>query len=338
MEPRRPRPYGTGTLCTAPDHEDRLPPTSTPLPPTAALSRSTPVGWRRLGRAALVALAIIGVVLVFLVVGPTIPDGFAWDSRAYWGFPRDPLYAVGASANGYTLYRYSPAFVPLLQLFTFVPWPVFAVGWAFVTFGVYRWLAGPNWLPLLAFTPFVYEVYMGNIHMLLAAAIVFGFRYPATWSFLLLTKVTPGVGLLWFAVRREWRSLAIALGVTGAIVLGGLLVAPDAWRDWFRSLAETSPATSTNALAVPLSVRLVAAAVLVTVGAATDRYWTVPVAAMLGLPTLWDHSFAMLVGAVALHRGMGLSGVQHRLATAVAADGRRVPWRSRQAVGELEAT
>ena len=43
-------------------------------------------------------------------------------------------------------------------------------------------------------------------------AIVLGFRWPFTWAFVLLTKVTPGVGLLWFAVRREWRSLAIALG------------------------------------------------------------------------------------------------------------------------------
>ncbi len=59
---------------------------------------------------------------------------------------------------------------------------------------------------------------MGNVHMLLALAIVLGFRWPATWSFVLLTKVTPGIGLLWFAVRREWRSLAIALGATAVLV------------------------------------------------------------------------------------------------------------------------
>ncbi len=44
-----------------------------------------------------------------------------------------------------------------------------------------------------------------------------GFRYPAAWSLILLTKITPGIGLLWFAVRREWRALAIALGATAAI-------------------------------------------------------------------------------------------------------------------------
>ncbi len=46
----------------------------------------------------------------------------------------------------------------------------------------------------------------------MAAAIALGFRYPATWAFVLLAKVTPGIGLLWFLVRREWRNLAIALG------------------------------------------------------------------------------------------------------------------------------
>ena len=66
--------------------------------------------------------------------------------------------------------------------------------------------------------PVSQEILIGNIHLLLAAAIVLGFRWPGTWAFVLLTKVTPGVGLLWFAVRREWRSLGIALGATAAIV------------------------------------------------------------------------------------------------------------------------
>ncbi len=71
---------------------------------------------------------------------------------------------------------------------------------------------------MLAFPPVALELYHGNVHLLMAAAIVLGFRYPVGWSFLLLTKVTPGVGLIWFAVRREWRPLLIALGFTGALV------------------------------------------------------------------------------------------------------------------------
>ena len=28
-------------------------------------------------------------------------------------------------------------------------------------------------------------------------------RWPAAWAFVLLTKMTPGIGLLWFAFRRD---------------------------------------------------------------------------------------------------------------------------------------
>jgi hypothetical protein len=259
---------------------------------------------KTLGWCLCVAFAVILAVLVVVVVGPTIPNGFGFDSRAYWGFPRDPLYAGPGTANGYTIYRYSPAFVPLLEVFTLIPWPVFAAAWAVMLFGCYVWLSGRSWLPLLAFPPIIFELYMGNVHLLLAAAIVLGFRWPAAWSVLLLTKLTPGIGLLWFAVRREWRSLAIALGFTLAIVLLGLVVAPGAWRDWVRSLEETSPSIGPNLVALPLALRLAAAAVVVVLGALTNRRWTVVVASMLALPTLWSHGLAMLVGVVALRRGM----------------------------------
>ena len=103
-------------------------------------------------------------------------------------------------------------FAPLLELFSRLDWSTFAVLWLALLVATSMWLAGRWWLLALAFPPLIFEFYMGNIHLLLAAAIVIGFRYPVTWSFVLLTKVTPGVGLLWFAVRREWRSLAIAVG------------------------------------------------------------------------------------------------------------------------------
>ena len=86
-----------------------------------------------------------------------------------------------------------------MTLFTILPWPVFVGCWIAFLALVYVWLVGPWWLPLLAFAPFLIELRMANVHLLLAAAIVLGFRWPATWAFVLLTKVTPGIGLLWFA-------------------------------------------------------------------------------------------------------------------------------------------
>lgn len=262
------------------------------------------ISLRTLGWCLCVAIALLMFLLVFFVVGPTIPNSFGFDSRAYWGFPRDPIYAGPGTANGYAIYRYSPALIPILQLFTLIPWPVFAAIWAAFLFAIYLWMSGRDWLPLLAFPPILFELSMGNIHLLLAAAVVLGFRWPAAWSFVLLTKVTPGIGLLWFAVRREWRSLGIALGVTLAIVAVGLVVAPATWADWVRSLRETGPSVGDNSIAIPLVLRVAGAAVIVVFGALTNRRWTVVVASTLALPTLWTHGFAVLVGIVALRRGM----------------------------------
>jgi hypothetical protein len=210
----------------------------------------------------------------------------------------------GVSVAGIDLYRYSPAFVPLMTLFTVLPWSVFVAAWIGFLFLVYLWLVGPWWLPLFAFAPFLIELRMANVHLLLAAAIVLGFRWPAAWSFVLLTKVTPGIGLLWFAVRREWRSLAIALGATAAVTGVSFLLAPADWMAWFVSLASTAQDDPPFSIHLPLPARLLAAAALVVWGARTDRRWTVVVAATISLPTLWVHGFAMLAGVIAVQRGL----------------------------------
>jgi hypothetical protein len=96
-------------------------------------------------------------------------------------------------------------------------------------------------LAIFAFPAVALELYHGNVHLLIAAAIWLGFRYPAAWSFVLLTKVTPGVGLVWFAIRREWRSLAIALGVTAALVAVSLVIDGRLWESWLRDSLEARP-------------------------------------------------------------------------------------------------
>ena len=100
-------------------------------------------------------------------------------------------------------------------------------------------------------------------------AIVAGFRYPATWALMLLTKVTPGIGLLWFLVRREWRALAIALGVTAAIVAVSFVLDRSAWEEWIAILrgdlagaGQGSIDTPGWYVAVPLLPRLVVAAIV----------------------------------------------------------------------------
>jgi hypothetical protein len=131
---------------------------------------------------------------------------------------------------------------------------------------------------------------------------VLGFRYAGTWAWVLLTKVTPGIGVLWFAVRREWRPLAIAVGLTGALAAISFVLTPDLWFRWFDVLTGSVTLTRPSVLEIPVLPRLAVAAVLVAVAAWRGWYAVVPVAATLALPAIWVNSLAMLVAVVPLWR------------------------------------
>ena len=160
-------------------------------------------------------------------------------------------------------------------------------------------MAGRWSLLALLFLPVSLEIIAGNVHLVYAAVAVLGLRFPVLWAIPLTTKVTPGIGLLWFAVRREWRNLAIALGATAALVGLSAVLTPTAWTEWVGlMLASDASPTDTPGffIPVPLPVRMVAAAALVLWGARTDRPWVIPVAMTLALPLLWLNGLATLVG------------------------------------------
>jgi hypothetical protein len=224
----------------------------------------------------------------------------AVDAHAYWA--ADPLHPYRPVILGdFDAYFYSPAFAQVIWPLTRLPWQLFAAAWTAVL-GLALYVATGRWFGLVLVVPLVaIDLAMGNIHILLGLAVAFGFRWPAAWAFVLLTKVTPGVGLLWFAVRREWKPLGIALGSTAAIVILSAVLRPEAWGEWLTLI--TGPTAGGNVIPVPLWLRLPAAAVLVTWGARTNRRWTVVVAAWLALPAWWWNGAAMLVGLVPLLAG-----------------------------------
>jgi hypothetical protein len=253
----------------------------------------------RLLRDGFFVLAAVFVGLRLLAIEPWVQSV---DAYAYWATRFGDPYA-SAEAGRIGAYLYSPAFAQLLAPLVFLPWPVFCAAWTALLCLVYWRLVGRLALPLLVFIPIPFEIVSGNVHLLIAAAIVVGFRYPAAWALPLLTKVTPGIGLLWFAVRREWRSLAIALGATALVAAISFVVAPDAWRQWLALLVRDAGApldTPGWYAPIPLLVRLPVAAVVVIWGALTDRRWTVPVAVVLSLPILWLNSLAILAALPAL--------------------------------------
>ena len=238
---------------------------------------------------------------LFLVVAP-VAGTFGYDAFAYWAVnPADP-YTIGVGGLG--AFNYSPPIARLFGPFGLVPWYSFLWVWTALLIGNLIWLGdrGVRVLWLLALPPVALELYHGNVHLWIASAIVLGFRYPWTWAFVILTKVTPGIALVWFAVRREWRHLAIASGVTAAIVVVSLLLDLQVWREWIAFLTSTPEGGSIAQfqIAIPLWIRLPAALVIVIWGARTDRRWTVPLAATVALPVLWVSGFAICTACLPL--------------------------------------
>jgi hypothetical protein len=258
----------------------------------------------------IVGLSIFGYVLfawLMLVVpaSPHFSSVVGFDSFAYWNV--DAMHPYTAPLGTIGSFTYSPAFALIVSPAHLVPFALFYAVWASFLIVNLVWLTRRMALVWLVFLPVPLELYHGNVNLLLATVCVLGFEYPALWSIGLLTKVTPGVSLLWFVVRREWRSLAWALGATAMISAVSFAIAPSAWWDWAKFLT-TSQETGAGSndwysfLFPPLWLRLVAAAALVVWGARTDRRWVVPVATAAAMPVFWVTTPAILVAIPKLRK------------------------------------
>jgi Glycosyltransferase family 87 len=258
-------------------------------------------------------MIIAGIVFIAWMMTQATGDRplTGYDAHAYYdaAFLDDPyretIRGGFDQVGGLYEYKYPPPFAQLLWPLHFLPRPVFLGLWLALLYAAFLWMAGRWALPLLLFPPLLGELLYGNLNLLLGAAVVLGFRWPAAWAFILLTKITPGVGLLWFAIRREWRSLAVALGVTAAISAVSFVVAPGLWSDFVLALGTQTPATidvPRQAIQVNLPVRLVAAAAIVGYAAWTDRRWLVPVAVAISVPFVWWNVLAILVACIPLAR------------------------------------
>ena len=253
-------------------------------------------------------LTVFGGALAFALATYAASDAFIYDAHAYWAADTATAYTIAEGSPDALLY--TPPVVMVMDLFGAIPWPVFAYLWTYLVTGAIVFMAGPFTFPLVLTPPIAYEITLGNIHALTGLAVIAGLRWPGFWAWMLLTKVTPGVGLLWFAFRREWRSLAIALGVTALIAVPTLILRPDLWIAWFEALlhAQGGPQLASGIYAVPLLPRLAVAVAILWWGARRDRTWVVPIAVTLGLPVLWDHGLAIALASIwlAMHPRWGL--------------------------------
>ena len=247
-------------------------------------------------------LIIAGVIFNATLVIFWLPRLYLWiDAEAWWHIDLANLYSAMHDPGEIGAFRYAPAIAWLFLPGTWVSWPALIAAYLALN-GVALVAMTGRWalLFLVAFPPVLLELVNGNISIFMALAVWAGLRWPAAWAFLLLTKVTPGVGVLWFAGRREWRGLAIALGFTVAIVAIGFAIAPNLWLDWFQVLTIASGVPPSPGVP-PLLLRLPIAGVLALWAGRTGRAWVVPIAVYLALPILWLQGLAILTASFPLY-------------------------------------
>jgi hypothetical protein len=203
-------------------------------------------------------------------------------------------------------YFYPPPMALLLIPLHILPWPIATTIWSGLL-GFCLWYAA-RWagLPVIGLglvglalgfvdgtTAVLSWFLLGNVHIVMAAAIVAMLRYPAFAAVPLLTKVATGIGVVWFAVRGEWRKLAIAIGTTAGIFLVSFILVPSAWFDWLAFVIRVGDPHfgPVPVVGPPVAVRIAAAGAIVAWGARTDRPWTIPIAAGLAIPAMYAWSF-----------------------------------------------
>ncbi len=255
--------------------------------------------WQSIGRPLLLVLyGLAGGIAVTVWATFTTMVGKPVDAWCFYRMsPSAPYWQYDYS------FLYSPAAAQAMIPFQLLSFEAFVALLRAAELVAALALAGP-FLPLVIWwPPLATELNAANVNLLIVAVAVWGLRWPALWSFVLLTKLTPGVGLVWFVVRREWRNLAIAVGVTGVIALASFAYTPNLWFEWPAFLSTMSPSDG-----MPLWARVLIAAGLVAWGARTDRPWTVVLAVTIATPRLYFMTPAMLIGLLYyVRQGLGLT-------------------------------
>jgi Glycosyltransferase family 87 len=258
---------------------------------------------RRLAWAGLTAASLVAIGYIWVWI---LQRDFLNDARAYWSVDYGNLYG-GSLVGRFGTYLYSPAFAQAMWPATLLPWAVFAALWCALNLGLLVWMAGPVLAAILLFAPFspiTDEITTGNVHLLIAAAIVIGFRWSAAHALPLLTKITTGVGVLWFVGAGRYRRFATTVGVTIAICAASFIIAPQQWFDWVDLLRRSATVSQEGAGVIPgpLWLRGAMATALALAGGRLGWRWTVPVAATVALPVTWSSGLAILVALIPLAR------------------------------------
>jgi hypothetical protein len=252
------------------------------------MRRLMPVKTGRISpRVLLTALGVSGALLVWMVY------------LQYGGNPTDALdyYSTNLAAPyppGTFHFPYPPVAIQAMAPLLGLPFKAFVALLRAAELAALVLLTGPATIVALFLPPVAAEINAANINLLLAVAVVGGFRWPVLWSVLLVTKPSAGVILLWPLVRREWRPLAIAIAPAAIVSIVSFALQPHVWLDW---LAYLPGYGDTPGWPFPIAIwpRLPVAIVLVIWGARSDRQWMAVLGTILAWPRLYFLSIALLV-------------------------------------------
>jgi hypothetical protein len=258
-------------------------------------------------RTALILAWVLGLCAVFAAARAVLHGDLGSDAHAYWlAAQGGPLYDKRPGEQD--AYLYSPVFLTLIRPLALLPYFGFLALWTGLLAAVLFWLVRPlrlRWAVPVALCC-VPELVIGNIYLLLAAAVVLGVRRPEAWAFPVLTKVTAGVGLLWFAARADWRGLGRGAGALILIVGVSYLLEPAAWNAWAGFLLEHRDGTPDSRLGFLLRCAL--AAVLVVVGARRRWPWLLAPAVLLASPVLSSYIAFTVLAALPRLLGVAVAG------------------------------
>jgi len=267
-------------------------------------------------------MAVPGMALTGAIYGIAVLAGLApypGDAWINWVAPPGTYEGLG-------LYVYTPVLTQLLEPFRwFDAFELYTVLWMALCFGSLGYVLGPlSYVAALLLIPDlvlhpserwwagpIEAVLLGNVTMPMVAAMVAGMRHPGWWSVPLLTKLTPGIGLGWYAFRGEWRQFVLGAGITGGIALVSFGLAPGAWAAYLDFVTSNTGADNNGPAIVgpPLLVRLPFAILVLLWGARTNRPWTVPVAGAIAIVGMYGWGTFTSVACAALSPRLRAAGL-----------------------------
>ena len=264
-------------------------------------------------RLLLLVLAAVGASLLLVVAVNRWPTPA--DEHAYWLAGQrllagQPLYDVTATSVTPFAYWYPPIVAQVLAPITLVlSADAFNWLWTLLMLGCLWWLAGRNLLVALAmcaFPPIAVEFWFRNVHLVIAVLLVLGLRRWGGWFAVgAAIKVAPVLGILYIALRGRWHDALVATAFGSVLLMGSVLLAPDAWRQFVDVLVARGPADASAFFPVPYAARLAVGLALTVVAARLEPRIGEPllvVAVTVALPTLWFTALSTLAAIVPLVR------------------------------------